>query len=648
MKRPITLTLLILSLALSSCKQQKDNRLDHALEQSGNNRKELESVLNHYSANPEDSLKLRAAVFLIENMPGHYTYEATWLDEYVASVDKDPVLSTLPWDMKNIFRGHAYRLDEATKNAEKKFDIEHITAQFLIDNIESAFESWEHPWAKHLTFDEFCEYILPYRIEHEPLINWRDSLRERFSERAQWLEKIDEYHGSSFWAAHHFNEELIAAYLPAKNGNIAFSNPLFEKDFTAASWGCSQFVYGSLFALRAAGVPVGMDFIPQWAARKNPHYWNIVLNYYKHNIPFMGYETGPYTRQKPDMKMVKVYRRTFARNPLNLCEQNPGEPMPPFFENPFFRDVTPEYMNTTNLEIELRDQPEEPRKIAYLCVFDNREWNPVDWGRINGGRVTFERVGTGIVCMAGYWIDDELVPASHPFHIDHNGNMNYIIADKENLITLTLDRKFPMYRRIATFGDDLIGGYFEVSNTADFSRRDTLFVIDTNPYGALLTYHNKTDKAYRYIRFCNPKKEWVGMAEFEVYGDGQKELLSGKLICSEAETRKPEEQERMYDNQKHTYMRVKEWAGYDLGHPVQIDSIRYLSRNDDNTVVRGELYELFYADGPLFRSMGRKVAEEQHVTFDSVPSGTLYWLRDHSKGREERIFTLENERIVFW
>lgn len=49
--------------------------LEQALEAAGENRAELEKVIAHYSQSPEDSLSLKAALFLIENMPGHYTSE---------------------------------------------------------------------------------------------------------------------------------------------------------------------------------------------------------------------------------------------------------------------------------------------------------------------------------------------------------------------------------------------------------------------------------------------------------------------------------------------------------------------------------------------------------------------------------------------
>ena len=46
--------------------------LEIALQQAGENRVELEKVLSRYQIDPADSLKYRAACFLIENMP-YYT-----------------------------------------------------------------------------------------------------------------------------------------------------------------------------------------------------------------------------------------------------------------------------------------------------------------------------------------------------------------------------------------------------------------------------------------------------------------------------------------------------------------------------------------------------------------------------------------------
>ena len=64
----ITLCLLFLSCS------DKNNELELALHYAGANRVELEKVLRHYEG---DSLKHRAAVFLIENMPYHWRWRST-------------------------------------------------------------------------------------------------------------------------------------------------------------------------------------------------------------------------------------------------------------------------------------------------------------------------------------------------------------------------------------------------------------------------------------------------------------------------------------------------------------------------------------------------------------------------------------------
>ena len=36
------------------------------------------------------------------------------------------------------------------------------------------------PWSKYYSFEDFCEYILAYRIEDEPLESWRRKYYDRY------------------------------------------------------------------------------------------------------------------------------------------------------------------------------------------------------------------------------------------------------------------------------------------------------------------------------------------------------------------------------------------------------------------------------------------------------------------------------------
>lgn len=72
----------IIILVIWACQPKKKNispKLLANLEFAGENRNQLEEVLNFYS-NPKDSLKLKAAVFLIENMDGLFSYDSNILN----------------------------------------------------------------------------------------------------------------------------------------------------------------------------------------------------------------------------------------------------------------------------------------------------------------------------------------------------------------------------------------------------------------------------------------------------------------------------------------------------------------------------------------------------------------------------------------
>jgi len=72
-----------------------------------------------------------------------------------------------------------------------------------------------------------------------------------------------------------------------------------------------------------------------------------------------------------------------------------------------------------------------------------------------------------------------------------------------------------------------------------------------------------------------------------------------------------------------------------------------MPRNDMNAIQPGDEYELLYWNGG-WKSLGRKIADSTTLQYDNVPYNALFWLKNHSSGREERIFTYENGKQVWW
>lgn len=50
-----------------------------------------------------------------------------------------------------------------TIRKEIVYDIKALHSDYLIRNIDLAFQAWQKPWAKDISFEGFCRYILPYR-----------------------------------------------------------------------------------------------------------------------------------------------------------------------------------------------------------------------------------------------------------------------------------------------------------------------------------------------------------------------------------------------------------------------------------------------------------------------------------------------------
>jgi len=61
----------------------------------------------------------------------------------------------------------------------------------------------------------------------------------------------------------------------------------------------------------------------------------------------------------------------------------------------------------------------------------------------------------------------------------------------------------------------------------------------------------------------------------------------------------------------------------------------------------GREYELFYWLDE-WKSLGKKVADEKPLVYDRVPEGFLYWLVATGSNKDERIFSINDGKQVWW
>lgn len=91
-----------------------------------------------------------------------------------------------------------------------------------------------------------------------------------------------------------------------------------------------------------------------------------------------------------------------------------------------------------------------------------------------------------------------------------------------------------------------------------------------------------------------------------------------------------------FDGNRLTYTFQKTLT-IDFGKPEWINQLRIPPHNADNGISIGDQYRLFYRDNG-WRSCGQKTAIYNFVQLENIPAGTIYWLRNTTKGQEEQPF----------
>lgn len=619
--------------------------IEEALSRAGDNRGELLRVLQHYEERG-DSLKLRAAEFLIGNMAdkGYFTGRA--IDEYYHFIDSVYQIKRPEYDIPYLygtFRQQAKYLKEKPIPA---WDAQTLSADYLIQNIDEAFAVWNRPWNQHLTFEEFCEWVLPYRVGTEIPETWRTLYRERF-EPLLMNDSIQ----TAKQACEAINNELIK--LPIHIATEAvFPIALRPSTLFYIKFGqCGDYTNLAVYAMRAAGIPVATEGIPHWGVKNNGHVFNVVYDNDGTYHDFSGAEQNPDEHLiRFRHEMPKVYRYTFGKQNNSLAMQAGNEDIPDYFKNANMIDVTASYPFIGAKDVTINLSNPSNRRFAYLCVFDPKGWTPVAWGTTQGNQAHFPAMGPNIVYQPAWYADGKLQPTGNPFLLDTLGQITYFVPQAETM-EYVLERKYKHADYLDYLPPLMPGSRFQGANKPDFSDAVTLYTIKDEPTFQYTTVESATSKPFKYVRYQSSDKTWGNMAEVEFYAEGSDTPLKGKVISNyEPSIYYPRNgAEKLFDGDALTFFHSNDtlsWGGLELEQPTTINRIRYIIRNDDNGIRKGHEYELFYMKDGEWISLSKQIAtEDDRLLYRNIPKGALFWLRDYTRGIEERIFTIENNQV---
>jgi hypothetical protein len=663
---------LLLIVILTSCSRYPSG-VESALKLAGENRHELEAVLEHYSKQPEDSLKYLAACFLIENIAGHYSLDTSSLHLYrpeLFGLDTIAKLSADQRALKDERWGQLTSQFPISQHIYKniKLDIFSLSSGYLIQNIDMAFEAWErNPLRDGIGFEDFCSYVLPYR-------------RQRGIDVSDWREYFSRNNYDSFQNLPVFEmlDSLLYNYKDYAYSSVRSDFPYLKyQDLLISKRSlCESRVWFNSMFLSSLGFPCVIDFVPAWGNRNSNHTWN-AIKYNGETIPFEPFWDDTrwslkriYNNVDDDawwgaFRLPKVFRYSYKRNnegPL-YDPSVKNEDIPPLFRLSDFEDVSHEYFHTRDVTIRIDSEVKSP--YFYLCVFNQGVWKPVYWGEYSKGFAHFKNMGCNIVYLPAYYNESGMVPLGLPFILEKDGTMKEIYPD-EKTETASLNQLLQNRGRDREWGKALGGGKIQFSNRSDFKDAITAEII-TDSILQSATYSLNLDKPYRYFRFLfsnahifpvlNPYGHdsitlYGSVAEISCYTNSEKvigNILSSPEIPKESAA-------KAFDGDWSTYIQTQNrtydtqvYIGMEFPSETKIDEIEISVRNEQAFIYRGLRHELFYWNKNQWTSLGvQKATSSEPLVFEGVPAKALLWLRCLDKSLNERIFILENEKPVWW
>jgi len=642
----------MMCIVLADCQLKGINsQLEETLTVAKDNEKELLKVVDYFN-HKGDTLQLRAANFLLENMAGKYWQGGSSVAEYYAFIDSVYQIKQAEYDITYIYSNFVKKAKRLKDKPQYLMDAEQLKASCIIKNVEEAFKVWNKPWNQFLTFDEFCEYILPYKVNKEEPQEWRELYANRFSKAIPASAQTAEI------ACCAINNQLINLPIHISTESVMpidlRPSTLYHIKFGL----CSDYAALGIYAMRSVGIPVGENLIPHWGNSNLGHVFNFV---YGNDRKYHDFASG---EQNPDEHLIrfknkipKIYKMTFGSQNKSLAVVSDGiEEIPPFFQTPCLEDVTGKYalVNAQTAEINIPNR--YGKKFAYLCVFDPQGWFPVAWTQINGEKAVFKNIGPNIVYQAALYDDGEIHPLGNPFLLDSVGHKTYF-APQSKKQQLRLERKKENSSNMEEIALYMKGSKFQGANKIDFSDAITYHVIKDTPsskYTSVICDESVKNKPVKYLRYLSSDETYGNMAEVEFYAQGQQSPLKGKVIGKYETSRfyPRNGAEKMFDGDPLSFFHTNDtlsWGGIELKLPVCINKIRYLIRNDDNGIRKGHLYELFFCKNGVWTSLGKKRAIlDDELIYKNVPLGALYWLRDLTKGHEERIFEYKKGKVIWY
>ena len=168
-----------------------------------------------------------------------------------------------------------FKLDERGLNSEERqalhflyayaplCDVTDYSQDFYIANVRQTLLTREQmPWGKTIPSDIFMHFVLPLRVNNEPLDSARLVFYKQLKDRVKGLSMKDAILEVNHWCHEH------VTYQPSDSRT---SSPL--QSVKTATGRCGEESTLTVAALRAVGIPARQVYTPRWAHTDDNHAW---------------------------------------------------------------------------------------------------------------------------------------------------------------------------------------------------------------------------------------------------------------------------------------------------------------------------------------------------------------------------------------
>ena len=670
----------LIFVTLLSCSTYEDKQLEYALEFAKENRQELNKVLEYYQ---DDPVKIFATHFLIRNMIGKQVLDSNSISKKQPFFDAFSNYIKQHDSYKNDIQYIIYdSINQQHPNIGSHplylQDLQILSSNFLIHHIDNCFHIWnEYPWCKDIDTETFQKYILPYTTNNsyweqafdffsEKYALLRDTVRDKsYKEVGELISNDIDRNFLREWTIF---RDKYKGLLPTTFKNIASSQ----------IGTCLEENIYKIAALRMNGIPAVLNMHPGWGNSDFPHFWTeiigdkqieklydntqrpyfsekdaLITNMFWVNAynPLVKEDIVPFISIQHCRTVPKVYRINYElmKNSLALSTE---EEIPDFFKNPGIEDITDKYIVCKNIEVPLWSD-RHPKKHIYLCSYDADNWIPVSWSCPKGKRVFFEKMGVNMLYLPAYYENGTIIPAGEAFILTANGELKFFSSQENGTEpSATFYTKTPYRIRTVLQAANAVGTRFYVCNRKDLSDSALVHTINKIPF-YVDSFNIPDNKKYRYLicdfKNVNSMGHPFGIAEIKVYENNNKLVAgewSGTKNAPNCTLDMITDEDRVSYYQPDTQEKLQQII-FEMEQPRKIEKVEFYPRSDDNRIVTGELYELFYWDKKWI-SLGQQYAKENKLTYHDIRKNALFRIHNHTRGKEHRPFTYENGKQVWW